>query len=255
MERPLVIFDLETTGTDISEDRIVQIGVIKVNTDGTTISKKSLVNPGRAIPKEATEVHKITDAMVYEAPKFKQISSSFHAFIQDCDVAGYNSNQFDVPLLMEEFERVGITWDLSKVSLVDVLEIERKLNSHKLGETYKRYTGKELEGAHDALADVAATRDILVHQILEIRKLLKKNSLSLVELTNFIQADGPRKFDLAGKMIIDEGGVVRWTFGKYKGKNIKTYPDYAKWFLSGSFPTESKAKLKEHFSTGALKLI
>lgn len=155
IERPIVFFDLETTGTDIAKDRIVQIGAIKIAPNGDKEVKNVLVNPTIPIPEGASAVHGIYDKDVQDKPLFKQIAKSMLQWLQACDLAGYNSDNFDIPLLAEEFARVGIEFPEQDCVYIDIIKIERLINSHKLGETYQRYTGKELTDAHDALADVS----------------------------------------------------------------------------------------------------
>jgi DNA polymerase-3 subunit epsilon len=155
--RPIVFFDLETTGLDLSKDRAVSIATLKIDLESNTEEKKILINPEMMIPKEASDIHGITDEMVADAPTFKQISKSLFSYFENCDIAGFNSDYYDVPLLMKEFSRCGIDFPTWELNLVDVLKFERMLNSNKLGDVYLRYTGKELEGAHDALKDAQIT--------------------------------------------------------------------------------------------------
>jgi len=165
LSKPIVFFDLETTGVNTSHDKIVQIGAIKLNIDGTEEVKNVLINPTIPIPAGATAVHGISDEDVKDKPKFNQIAKSFAAWLRGCDLAGYNSDNFDIPMLIEEFSKAGVEFPEDGTSFVDVLKIERLVNSHTLGNTYKRYTGDELEGAHDALADVRATLTIFQKQL------------------------------------------------------------------------------------------
>jgi DNA polymerase-3 subunit epsilon len=164
LTKPIIFFDLETTGIDIAKERICQIACIKIDLDGKQTEKELLINPTIPIPKEATEIHGITDEMVADKPTFANISKSLFEFFEGCDIAGYNSNVFDVPLLAEEFSRSRIEFPNWELNFVDVLQYERLLKPNKLADVYKRYTGKDLEGAHDALNDVRATLEILLHQ-------------------------------------------------------------------------------------------
>lgn len=241
LERPIIVFDLETTGVDVVKDRIVQIGIRKIMPDGTERTKSVLVNPTMLIPPGAMAVHKITDEMVATAPTFKQIAVSMYEYFNGCDLMGFNSDRFDIPLLSEEFNRCGITFPGVGVKFVDIYKLEKKINSHKLTETYKRYTGKELEGAHDALNDVNGTWDVFKAQV-------EKYDLPTdIEGITSIYSDGNDIFDLAGKMYIKDG-TVNWSFGKNKDKPVTDDMGYTNWFLSKDFPTDSKNKLREHLA-------
>ena len=190
--KPIIFFDLETTGVDIAKDRICQIACIKIDLDGNQTEKELLINPNMPIPKEATEVHGITDEMVVDKPTFANISKSLLEFFEGCDIAGYNSNVFDVPLLAEEFSRSRIEFPNWELNFVDVLQYERLLKPNKLADVYKRYTGKDLEGAHDALNDVRATLEILLHQT------EGNNDIFPADIDLLCQGDRKR-FDVAGK--------------------------------------------------------
>lgn len=247
LSKPIVFFDLETTGTSVTEDRIVQIATLKVFPDGTIVIKEKLINPGRPIPKEASEVHGITDEDVKERPSFKNISKGLHEELEGCYLGGYNSDQFDIPLLSAEFERCEIIFPSVGTTPLDVLKIERIVNSHKLGETFKRYTGEDLDGAHDAKADITATRRVFLMQIPRLFEIMKSQIEGLEELTpeaidSFCQGDRQR-FDFAGKAYIKEG-VVYWSFGKCLNKPVLDDRNYLNWVLGSDFPSETKNKLK-----------
>jgi DNA polymerase-3 subunit epsilon len=238
LNRPIVFFDLETTGVDIATARIIQIACIKINMDGSTEEKKMLINPTIPIPAEATEVHGITDEMVKEAPLFSQIAKSLYNFFKDCDIAGYNSDSYDVPLICEEFGRLSILfldWDYN---MVDVLKYERLLRPNKLGDVYKRYTGKELEGSHDAMNDTRATIEILFYQ------LEGKEETSPAEIDEYCQGK-KKRFDVAGKTYKNEDGVVFWSFGKNMNKPVLEDKGYLEWVLKNDFPSETKHKLRQ----------
>jgi DNA polymerase-3 subunit epsilon len=238
LNRPIVFFDLETTGVEISTARIVQIACIKINMDGSTEEKMMLINPNIPIPQEASEVHGITNEMVKDAPFFSQIAKGLYSFFKGCDIAGYNSDSYDVPLLCEEFNRLSIIfldWDYN---LVDVLKYERLLRPNKLEDVYKRYTGKELEGSHDALNDTRATLEILFHQI------GKNEEISPADIDEFCQGS-KKRFDIAGKTFINEDGVVFWSFGKNMNKPVLEDKGYLEWVLKNDFPSETKFKLKQ----------
>ncbi|AFM54839.1 DNA polymerase [Croceibacter phage P2559S] len=239
IEKPIVFFDLETTGVNTSTDRIVQIAILKINTEGEQETANRLINPGRPIPKAATDVHGITDEMVKDAPTFKQIAKSLFDIFDGCDVGGYNSDNFDVPLLIEEFNRAEIEYPAAgaAINFVAVLKLERKVNSHKLTDTYKRYTGKELDGAHDALNDVRATAEVLFEQMAKF-----KEPMTAAQIDEYCQGEAGR-FDYAGKMYVKDD-VVCWAFGKHKDKPVTSDRQYADWVMRSDFPLDTKNKLK-----------
>ena len=239
LERPIIFFDLETTGTHTENDRIVQIAAIKRFPDGEIEEKNLLIKPQRHIPEAASEVHGITDEMVKEKAEFRQYAKSMFNWFAGCDLAGYNSNQFDIPMLAAEFRRCGYVFPDGDTHFVDILMIERLVNSHRLEATYKRYTGEDLEGAHDALADIRATITILYNQ-------LKKHAdlpLTPKELDTLTTGDEPRA-DISGKLRWVEGTLV-WNFGKHRGQPVVETLDYAEWFLRADFPADAKALVQE----------
>jgi DNA polymerase-3 subunit epsilon len=238
IERPIIFFDLETTGTDTQTSRVVQIACIKIDNDGTKTEKQILINPTVPIPKEASDIHGITDDMVKDAPKFVNIAKAILSFFDGCDIAGFNSDNYDVPLLMTEFERVGLTFPDWDCVFVDVLKYERLLHSNKLTDVYKRYTGEELSGAHDAMNDVRATLAVLLHQ------LEGKDEITPSEIDLLCQGDRKR-FDVSGKCYYDKEGKVRWAFGKNMNKLVKDDLGYVNWVLGNAFPNETKARLRE----------
>ncbi|AHK11349.1 DNA polymerase III epsilon subunit [Flavobacterium sp. phage 1/32] len=247
LQKPIVFFDLETTGTDVAKDKIVQLACVKINLDGSIEEKEILLNPTIEISKEASEVHGITNEMVKDKPLFSQISKALFAYFFGCDIGGYNSDSFDVPLLIEEFSRCGIdfpTWDLN---FIDVLKHERLINTNKLGDVYKRYTGKEIENAHDALSDVRATIEVLRHQIKGREEEVSPESIDL-----FCQGD-KKRFDIAGKAFYNLEGVVCWSFGKNINKPITNDRNYLDWVLNNDFPKETKEKLKNLIETKKAK--
>jgi len=237
--RPIVFFDLETTGLDLSSDRAVSIATLKIDMDGNTEEKKILINPEMDIPKEASDIHGITNEMVAEAPTFKQISKSLFSYFENCDIAGFNSDYYDVPLLMKEFSRCGIDFPTWELNLVDVLKFERMLNSNKLSEVYLRYTGKELEGAHDAMNDIKATFEILMCQL----EKHGKNDLTPQEIDLMCQGERKR-FDLSGKTYLNANGEVCWSIGKNANNPVTKDTAYLNWVLKSDFPEETKAKLR-----------
>lgn len=247
LSKPIVFFDLETTGTSIQQDRIVQIAVIKMFPDPeTSIERKvHLIDPGCPIPSEATEIHGITDEMVQGKPKFIQIAKGVKDYMTGCDLGGYNSDMFDIPMLIQEFHRCNIAfpdWDLN---VIDVIKIERILNSHKLSETYKRYFDKELDDAHDAMVDANATVDIFFEQ-LDFLKDQPDFNMSIEAIDKFCQGENER-FDLAGKCYLKDG-VVHWSFGKNMNKPVLKDTSYLNWVLNSDFPIQTKNLLNEYWN-------
>jgi DNA polymerase-3 subunit epsilon len=236
--RPIVFFDLETTGTDIVNSRIVQLAYIKLYMDGTTEENKFLVNPIIPIPKEASDVHGITDDMVKDAPFFSNIAKTIYEVFKNSDIAGYNSNNFDIPLICEEYARLSVIFLDWEYNLIDVLKYERLLRPNKLADVYKRYTGKELEGSHDALNDTRATLQILFHQI------DGKDEITAKEIDDFCQGS-KKRYDVSGKTHIDENGIVCWSFGKLINKPVLEDKKYLDWVLSNDFPSETKFKINQ----------
>jgi DNA polymerase-3 subunit epsilon len=237
--KPIVFFDLETTGLDLSKDRAVSIATLKIDLEGKTEEKKILINPEMAIPTGASDIHGITDEMVADAPTFKQISKSLFTYFEGCDVAGYNSDYYDVPLLMKEFSRCGIDFPTWELNLVDVLKFEKLLNPNNLGEVYNRYTGKVLEGAHDALNDIRATFEILMCQL----EKHGKNDLTPQEIDLMCQGERKR-FDVSGKTYLNANGEVCWSIGKNAHNPVTKDTAYLNWVLNSDFPEETKTKLR-----------
>ena len=238
LNKPIVWFDLETSGVSTEEDRIVEIACLKINPDGTRETKVTLINPEIDIPLGASNVHGITNETVKDSPKFKQIAISLREWFKDCDLGSYNGNNFDIPLLSAELVRAGlepIDWN---PNLLDALSLYRNLFPNTLSDVYKRLTGKELEGAHSALSDVEAT--------FEIAEILTRDleQQTIEEIDLMLQADKIR-VDLAGKLYKDNEGVIRYAFGKDVNKSVKDEPGFAKWMLNNSFPQETKNKLKQ----------
>ena len=236
--KPLCIFDLETTGTNVAKDRIVEICILKVNPDASRESKTWLVNPEMLIPKESTAVHGITDEDVKNAPKFKEIAPKIMEMITGSDLGGFNSNRFDVPLLAEELLRSGIDFDLSKFKLVDAQTIFHKMEPRNLTAAYKFYCKKELENAHSAEADVLATFEVLDAQVGHYEEL--PNDIAALSEFSF-----HTKFaDLAGMIHFDEEQQEIFAFGKYKGQRVKEVFQkdlgYYGWIQSADFPLYTK---------------
>lgn len=242
--KPLIFFDLETTGVNVATDKIVQIAVTKIHIDGSRESKEMIINPGIPIPKEASEVHGITDEMVQGKPTFLQISKSLKEFFEGCDVGGYNSNVFDFPMLMQEFHRCKIEFPDWELNFIDSLVIERIVNSHKLENTFERYTGEKLEDAHNALADTNATERVFFHQLNRLQEIFIKEGreMTVEQIDAFCQND-KKRFDYAGKCYVQEDKIY-WGFGKNQGKEVLSDRGYLNWVLNADFPIETKNKLK-----------
>ena len=236
--KPIIFFDLETTGVEVSSARIVQIACIKIDLDGNREEKNIVIKPLIPIPKEASDVHGITDEMVKDSPLFSQIAKSLAEYFYGCDIGGYNSDNYDIPLLIQEFERCNIEFPTWELNLVDVLKYERLLNPNNLGAVYERYTGNKLEGSHDALNDVRATVEILLHQL----KLNPEKTPAEIDLD--CQA-GKKRYDFGGKTYINENGIVCWSFGKNMHKSVVNDMGYFEWVLKNEFPSELKTKLKK----------
>ncbi|MBD5201422.1 MAG: 3'-5' exonuclease, partial [Bacteroidales bacterium] len=183
LERPLIFFDLETTGTNVTQDRIVELSYIKVFPDGNREEKTRRLNPEMPIPAAATAVHHITDEDVADAPTFRQIAKSLHSIFENCDIAGFNSNKFDVPMLIEEFDRAGLSFDTSSRRFIDVQTIFHKMEQRTLVAAYKFYCGKDLENAHSALSDTQATLEVLMSQ-LDRYQNLENNVEFLADFSN-----------------------------------------------------------------------
>ncbi|HRH71110.1 MAG: 3'-5' exonuclease [Flavobacteriales bacterium] len=232
LDRPLAFFDLETTGIKIGRDRIVQIGVVRLLVDGTRTTYQTLINPGMPIPAEATAVHGITDADVADAPALEDVARDVLDELSGCDLAGFNCLRFDIPFLAEELHRVGSDWDSSAARVVDVQRIYHQMEPRDLGAALKFYCGREHEGAHDALADVQATADVLLAQLERYPEALQGNVAFLGEKSG----DRQRSPDAAGKLKFDDKGHICLAFGKYAGWTLENIgrndPGYLQWLMT-----------------------
>lgn len=244
LEKPIIYFDIESSGLETETARIVELACIKYNPDGTKEEKTILVNPGVPIPTEASDVHGITDEMVKDKPFFKQYAQAIRNWFKDCDLAGFNSNNYDVPLLSAEFERAGLEGIDWNPNLFDVLSLYRNLFPNTLSDVYKRLTGKELEGAHGAVADILATKEIADILLPKLEELSETPIDNIKQVDEWMQGD-KRRFDLAGKMYVDVDGVVKWNFSKNKDKAVLSDLGFVNWFNQQGFPQESKNKIKE----------
>ncbi|MCH5216627.1 MAG: 3'-5' exonuclease [Muribaculaceae bacterium] len=238
LRRPIIFFDLETTGVDITKDRIVEISIIKVHPDGKEEQKTRRVNPEMHIPEAATAVHHITDDDVKDCPTFKQIAKSLAAYFEGCDIAGYNSNRFDIPLLSEEFLRADVDFDFKRHRFIDVQTIFHKMEKRTLEAAYKFYCNADLDNAHSADADTRATYEVLKAQI-DRYPSLKNDVEWLSEFSSF-----NRNVDLAGRIILNDNNQEVFNFGKHKGKLVtevfRTDPNYFAWILDGEFTLDTK---------------
>ena len=250
LKRPIVVIDLETTGTNIAADRILEIALIKVTPDGTRQSKVKRVNPGIPIPPESTAIHGISDEDVKDCKSFKEVANELKQFLDNCDLAGYNSNRFDLPLLAEEFIRAGLTLETSDRKFIDVQRIFHQMEKRTLGAAYKFYCNKDLENAHSAEIDALATFEVLLAQINKYPDL--KNDV--VGLSEFTQDED--MVDFARRIILDKGVEV-FNFGKHKGRPVRSVlkeePQYYDWMMRSDFPLHTKQKLTEILNSMVLK--
>lgn len=215
LKRPIIFFDLETTGLDIAKDRIVELCYIRVEPNGNEEARSMRINPEMHIPEVASSVHGITDDDVKDCPTFADVAPQLAATFEGCDLAGFNSNRFDLPLLAEEFMKAGVNIDLSHVQAIDVQNIYHKLEKRTLAAAYKFYCGRDLENAHSALADTQATYEVLQAQLDHYPNDLQNDVDFLAEFSRM-----NRNIDFAGRFVYDESGKELINFGKYKGKEI-----------------------------------
>lgn len=251
LSRPLAIFDLETTGIRVATDRIVEICIIRVETDNTSEVKTYRINPEVPIPMEVTLIHGISDEDIKDAPTFKDLAAELHEFFKDCDLSGYNSNRFDIPLLVEEFLRAGIDFDLRERYFIDVQNIFHKMEPRNLRAAYKFYCDKELEDAHSAEADTKATFEILQAQIDRYKDTEYKDDDGNISLPikNDMQAlhefsYNTRFVDLIGQIVFNAQQEEVFNFGKHKGRKVEDVfrkePQYYDWMMKAEFPLSTK---------------
>ena len=251
LKRPLVFFDIESTGLNIATDRIVEISIVKVSpgTPGCPNDvevKTRRINPGMPIPPEAQAVHGISDDDVKDCPKFSQIAKSLAQMLQGCDIAGYNSNKYDIPLLAEEFLRAGVDFDFRKRNLVDVQNIFHKKEQRTLKAAYKFYCGQNLDNAHSAEADTMATYEVLEAQLDRYANDEEEPLQNDVEYLAKYSTNS-RFVDYAGRMILNENDEPVFNFGKHKGRPVKEVltrePSYYSWMMEGDFTLDTKQQL------------
>lgn len=269
LTRPLIVFDLESTGLDLVRDRIIQISYIKVSPDGTEQRENIFVNPGKTIPHEVSELTGITDKDVKDAPTFKDIAKQLYEKMRGCDFAGYNSNHFDIPMLAEEFLRAGIDFDFSKVRLIDAQTIFHKMERRNLAAAYKFYCGRKMEEdftAHRADEDTEATYRVLMGELDKYAPGVQEEPDRVLENDMDFLAEFSKQNDNVdfagrivwkpllgadGKPLLDENGKERkfevFNFGKYKGRSVaevlKADPGYYNWMLTGDFTFNTKQAL------------
>lgn len=264
LKRPLAFFDLETTGVNVASDRIIEIAVIKVHPDGRIERKpdysenesRLLINPTIPIPAESSMVHGIYDEHVKDAPTFAQISKKLFMFLYDCDLAGFNSNKFDVPLLAEEFLRCGIDFSIENRNLIDVQNIFHLMEQRTLKAGYKFYCQKELTDAHQAMADVEATFEIFLAQLQKYEncELVHSDGTRTLPVVNDMEvlhqtSQRHQNADMMGRIVFNEEGIECFNFGKHRGRTVaevlRSEPGYYGWMMNGDFPLYTKKVLKE----------
>ena len=251
LKRPLAIFDLETTGVNISSDRIVEISILKITPEGEETVKTIRINPEIPIPEESSMFHGIYDEDIKDAPTFKAVAETLAAFIGDADLAGYNSNKFDIPMLMEEFLRAGIDFSLDGRLFIDIQNIFHQMEQRTLKAAYQFYCGKVLDNAHNAEADVRATYEVLKSQLDRYDKVEweDKAGNKSIPVVNDMEAlhrftNLTRPVDFAGRMVFNEQGEEVFNFGKHKGRAVEAVfamePSYYSWMMQGDFPLYTK---------------
>lgn len=255
LRKPLAFFDLETTGTNISTDRIIEISVVKAMPNGETITKTNKVNPQMPIPLETSHIHGIYDEDVASAPPFKNIAKEYAKFLEGCDLAGFNIIRFDVPVLVEEFLRVDFNFDISTRRLVDAQKIFHLMEKRSLSAAYKFYCGKDLTNAHSAEADTLATFEVLKAQVEKYdgQEVTDNLGNKLGVISNDMQVlhdlTSTNMVDLAGRIVFNTENIECFNFGKHKGKAVTVIfekePSYYDWMMKGDFPLDTKKKLTE----------
>lgn len=243
LKRPIVFLDLETTGINISSDRIVEISLLKISPNGMEQWMTTLVNPGIPIPPKVTDIHGISDEDVKDAPSFREIARNLASFLEGCDLAGFNSIKFDIPVLAEEFLRTDTDFNFRKCRYVDVQVIFHKKEQRTLSAAYQFYCKKELENAHSAKSDTAATYEVLKAQLDKYPDL----DNDIEKLSEFSAYNN--NVDFAGRIILDEKGTEIFNFGRYKGESVEAVfakdPNYYAWMMNGDFPLYTKRILTE----------
>jgi DNA polymerase-3 subunit epsilon len=255
LKKPLAFFDLETTGVNVARDRIVELSVVKALPNGETEVRTRRVNPEMPIPLESSLIHGIYDEDIKDSPTFKSIAKNLAAFLEGCDLAGFNSNRFDIPMLVEEFLRVGVEFDVKNRKCIDTQRIFHMMEPRNLSAAYKFYCGKTLVGAHGAEADTLATFEVLQGQIARYEgvKVLDPKGVEYEPVKNDIGAlhelTASRVIDFAGRMVFNDKGEEVFNFGKHNGKKVadilKNEPSFYDWMMKAEFPLDTKRRLTE----------
>ena len=256
LNRPLAFFDLETTGTNIGKDRIVEISILKIMPDGEKKSKTMRFNPTVPIPNEVSLIHGIYDTDVADCPTFAQQAGNIAAYIENCDLAGYNSNKFDIPMLLEEFLRAGIDFSIKNRKFIDVQNIFHQMEKRTLEAAYKFYCNKTLENAHSAESDILATYEVFISQLeryaeTEITDKTGKVYKPIVNDINLLSefTKVSDNADPSGRLVYNTKGEETINFGKYKGmvaaEVFKKDPGYYSWMMDGDFPMYTKKLITE----------
>ncbi len=244
LKNPLLFFDIESTGLSISNDRIVEISVLKVLPNGDQELKTRRLNPTIPISPEATAIHGIKDEDVVDCPTFKEIAKSLANYMSGCDFAGYNSTRFDIPMLAEEFLRAGVDFNFRKRKLIDVQNIFHKMEQRTLSAAYKFYCNKNLENAHSAEADTIATFEVLEAQLDKYNDVLENDVKFLADFSS-----KTKLLDYAGRIILNDKEEAVFNFGKYKGKTVESVfsadPSYYSWMMNGDFSLDTKQIITE----------
>ena len=251
LTRPLVFFDIESTGLMIGTDKIVEICMMKVMPDNSTVTKTLRINPEMHIPEQISEIHGIYDKDVADKPTFKEVANEISDFIKNCDLAGYNVQKFDVPLLMEEFLRIGVDMSIRNTRLIDVQNIFHRMEQRTLKAAYKFYCGEPLENAHSAEADTVATYKVLLAQLdkYENTVVVDENDVESIPIKNDVGAlsvfsTSDRNVDYAGHIVFDKNDVEVFNFGKHKGISVEAVfarePNYYDWMIKADFPLYTK---------------
>jgi DNA polymerase-3 subunit epsilon len=251
LTKPISFIDIEATGSNVSTDRIVEIAILKILPDGSRTKKRKLINPQMPIPQLCVDIHGISDEMIKDAPVFKQAAHEIKQFLDGCDLACYNAYRLDIPMLVEEFIRADVEFDMKGRKVVDVQKIFHQMEQRTLSAAYRFYCNKTLEGAHGAEVDVAATEEILSAQLERYPQL----GATIDSVLKTIGEDNV--IDFARRFIYNEKGVEVFNFGKHKGRPVadvlKAEPQYYDWMMKGEFPMNTKQKLTELYTKIMLK--
>ena len=264
LKRPLAFFDIESTGVNVATDRIVEISILKVHPDGSQEIKTLRINPTVPIPLEVSLIHGIYDEDIKHAPTFAQVGKELATFFSNADLAGYNSNRFDIPILMEEFLRAGIDFDLGDRRFVDVQNIFHQMEQRTLKAAYQFYCNKSIENAHSAEADIKATYEVLLAQLSKYENVEweSKKGVKSKPILNDVEAlhaftNLNKPVDFAGRMVYNDHGVEVFNFGKHKGKAVedvfKIEPSYYAWMQHGDFPLYTKRCLEKLWTRWTVK--